>query len=65
MVPDWKDAVRIAIQICSAIEHAHSKQIIQGYKPRIFYDTRRNCKSYRFWNCRAVTSSTISMVGAQ
>lgn len=63
---DWKDAVKIAIQICSAIEHAHSKQIIhRDIKPQNILMTKEGiAKVTDFGIARAVNSSTITMVGS-
>jgi len=63
---DWKEAVKIAIQICSAIEHAHSKQIIhRDIKPQNILMTKDGiAKVADFGIARAVTSSTITMVGS-
>ncbi len=63
---DWKEAVNIAIQICSAIEHAHRKRIVhRDIKPHNILMTKEGiAKVTDFGIARAVSSSTITMVGS-
>lgn len=62
----WKDAVNIAIQICSALEHAHRNHIVhRDIKPHnIILTTDGIAKVTDFGIARAVTSSTITVVGS-
>lgn len=63
---NWKDAVNITIQICSAIEHAHKNNIVhRDIKPHNILLTKEGiAKVTDFGIARAVTSSTITMVGS-
>ncbi len=63
---NWKDAVKITIQICSAIEHAHKNNIVhRDIKPHNILLTKEGiAKVTDFGIARAVTSSTITMVGS-
>lgn len=62
----WREAVNIAIQICSAIEHAHRHHIVhRDIKPHNIMLTRDGiAKVTDFGIARAVSSSTITMVGS-
>lgn len=63
---NWQDAVKITIQICSAIEHAHKNNIVhRDIKPHNILMTKEGiAKVTDFGIARAVTSSTITMVGS-
>jgi len=62
----WKEAVGIAIQICSALEHAHKNFIVhRDIKPHNIMITKDGiAKVTDFGIARAVTSATITMVGS-
>lgn len=62
----WREAVNIAIQICSAIEQAHKKHIVhRDIKPHNIMLTKDGiAKVTDFGIARAVSSSTITMVGS-
>ncbi|MCX7748116.1 MAG: Stk1 family PASTA domain-containing Ser/Thr kinase [Clostridia bacterium] len=62
----WKEAVNITIQICSAIEHAHRNRIVhRDIKPHNILMTKDGiAKVTDFGIARAVSSSTITMVGS-
>jgi serine/threonine protein kinase len=62
----WKQAVNIAIQICSAIEQAHRNHIVhRDIKPHNILLTKDGiAKVTDFGIARAVSSSTITMVGS-
>ncbi|TYQ15622.1 UNVERIFIED_CONTAM: serine/threonine-protein kinase [Acetivibrio alkalicellulosi] len=63
---EWKEAVNISIQICLAIEHAHKNHIVhRDIKPHnILFTKDGMAKVTDFGIARAVTSSTITMVGS-
>ena len=62
----WKEAINIAIQICSAIEQAHKNFIVhRDIKPHNILITKEGiAKVTDFGIARAVTSATITMVGS-
>jgi len=64
-VLDWRETLEIAIQICSAIEHAHRNHIVhRDIKPHNILLTREGiAKVTDFGIARAVSSSTLTMVG--
>lgn len=62
----WREAVNIAIQVCAAIEHAHKNHIVhRDIKPHNILLTKDGiAKVTDFGIARAVSSSTITMVGS-
>jgi eukaryotic-like serine/threonine-protein kinase len=62
---DWKEAVSIAVQICSAIEHAHKNHIVhRDIKPHNILLTKDGiAKVTDFGIAKAVTASTITLAG--
>ena len=62
----WKEAIGIAIQICSALDHAHRNFIVhRDIKPHNIMITKDGmAKVTDFGIARAVTSATITMVGS-
>ena len=62
----WREAVNIAIQICSAIEQAHKNHIVhRDIKPHNILITKEGiAKVTDFGIARAVSSATITMVGS-
>jgi len=63
---NWKEAIDITVQICSAIEHAHRNHIVhRDIKPHNIMITNEHiAKVTDFGIARAVSSSTITMVGS-
>ena len=62
---EWKNALAIAIQICSAIEHAHKNKIIhRDIKPHNILLTKTGVvKVTDFGIARATSSGTMTMAG--
>lgn len=62
----WREAVDIAVQICSALEQAHKNHIVhRDIKPHNIMITNEGiAKVTDFGIARAVTSATITMVGS-
>lgn len=63
---DSMEAVRITLQICSALSHAHKRNIVhRDIKPQnILMDREGSVKVADFGIARAVTSATVTMAGA-
>ncbi len=63
---DWHEAVKIAINICSAIEHAHKNSIVhRDIKPQnIMLAKEGRIKVTDFGIARAATAATITMAGS-
>lgn len=61
----WKTALNIAIQICSALEHAHKNHIVhRDIKPHNIIITKEMiAKVTDFGIARAVSSSTLTITG--
>lgn len=61
----WRTAVNIAIQICSALEHAHNNHIVhRDIKPHNIIITKDLiAKVTDFGIARAVTASTLTLTG--
>lgn len=61
-----EEAIRIASQICSALHHAHENNIVhRDIKPQnILINKEGTAKVADFGIARAVTSSTVTMAGA-
>ncbi|MGE5474866.1 MAG: Stk1 family PASTA domain-containing Ser/Thr kinase [Ignavibacteriales bacterium] len=61
----WKTAINIAIQICSALEHAHKNHIVhRDIKPHnIIITDEMVAKVTDFGIARAVSSSTLTATG--
>jgi serine/threonine-protein kinase len=63
---NWREAVDIGIQICSALEHAHRNHIVhRDIKPHNILLTKDGVvKVTDFGIARAVSSATITMAGS-
>jgi len=63
---EWEEAVRIALQICSALKHAHKNGIVhRDIKPQnILVSEDGTIKVADFGIARAVSSATVTVAGA-
>jgi len=64
-VLDWRDATKVASQICSALEHAHKNKIIHRdiKSQNILVNSEGIAKVTDFGIAKAVSASTITMAG--
>ena len=64
-VLDWRDATKVASQICSALEHAHRNKIIHRdiKSQNILVNAEGIAKVTDFGIAKAVSASTITMAG--
>lgn len=62
---DWREALSISIQICSALDHAHRNKIVhRDIKPQNILITREGiAKVTDFGIARATTAATLTLAG--